>query len=89
MKFFIVLFAIVAVASAGHYAKYIHIPGDPPIPSLEAKPLALHGNDHTTRIKYHGSYVGHPHLVGVEVFKPAPNYEPSWTNVAAHGYGHE
>ncbi|XP_026825460.1 uncharacterized protein LOC113561968 [Ooceraea biroi] len=87
MKLFIVLFAIVAVASAGYHAEHIHVGGGPNIPALKAAPLALHGNDHTTRIHYSGPYVGHPHLVGVEEFKAAPNYEPSVTNVAVHGHG--
>ncbi|XP_012536993.1 uncharacterized protein LOC105837064 [Monomorium pharaonis] len=87
MKCFIILFALVAAASAGLHAEHIHVAGNPPIPGPKAAPLALHGNDHTTRIHYSGPHVGHPHLVGVEVFKPAPHYEPSWDNVAVHGHG--
>ncbi|KAL6254535.1 hypothetical protein P5V15_014588 [Pogonomyrmex californicus] len=87
MKLFVILFAIVAAASAGYHAQHIHLPGGPDIPGLKAAPLALHGNDHTTRIHWSGSYVGHPKLVGIEAFKPAPNYEPSWENVAVHGHG--
>ncbi|XP_011862433.1 PREDICTED: uncharacterized protein LOC105559037 [Vollenhovia emeryi] len=87
MKLFVVLFAIVAVASAGYHAQHIHVAGNPPIPGVQAHPLALHGNDHTTRLHYSGGHVGHPHLVGVEHFNPAPHYEPSVTNVATHGHG--
>ncbi|XP_071568912.1 uncharacterized protein [Temnothorax nylanderi] len=88
MKFFIVLFAIVAVASAGHLAQHIHIAGQPAIPAPHAAPLALHGNDHTTRLHYSGPHVGHPHLVGVDHLIPAPHFEPSVVNVAVHGHGH-
>ncbi|XP_067205776.1 uncharacterized protein [Linepithema humile] len=88
MKFFIILFAVVAVASAGlhHIPKYIHVSEQPSIPNLHAAPLALHGNDHVTRIHYSGPHVGHPHLVGIEHYNPAPHYEPSVTNVAVHGH---
>ncbi|XP_025157584.1 kininogen-1-like [Harpegnathos saltator] len=91
MKCFIVLFAIVAAVSAGGYghgAQHVHVAGNAPIPGLNAHPLALHGNDHTTRIHYTGSHVGHPHLVGVEHYNAAPHYEPSVTNVAVHGHGY-
>jgi len=57
------------------------------IPAPKAAPLAVHGNDHTTRIHYSGGNIGHPHLVGVEHYNPAPHYEPSVTNVAVGGYG--
>ncbi|XP_018362266.1 PREDICTED: uncharacterized protein LOC108760682 [Trachymyrmex cornetzi] len=87
MKFFIVLFAIVAVASAGHYAEHIHINGGPVIPAPKTSPLALHGNDHTTRLHYSGAHIGHPHLVGVDHYIPAPHYEPQVANVAIHGKG--
>ncbi|KYN29903.1 hypothetical protein ALC57_00648, partial [Trachymyrmex cornetzi] len=83
----IVLFAIVAVASAGHYAEHIHINGGPVIPAPKTSPLALHGNDHTTRLHYSGAHIGHPHLVGVDHYIPAPHYEPQVANVAIHGKG--
>ncbi|XP_032667129.1 cuticle protein 64-like [Odontomachus brunneus] len=100
MKCFIVLLAIVAAVSAGGYGGYghgpqvIHLPAGPQIPAQNPAPLAPHGNDHTTRIHYSGSHVGHPHLVGVEHYNAAPHYEPSVTNVAVGhgggygGYGH-
>ncbi|XP_029165246.1 uncharacterized protein LOC114936265 [Nylanderia fulva] len=85
MKFFVVLFAIVAVASAGlihHGPEIIHVGNQPSIPGPKASPLALHGNDHSTRIHYSAPHIGHPHLVGVEHYNPAPHYEPSVVNVA-------
>lgn len=72
-----------------HGPEHIHVAGNPPIPGIQAHPLALKGNDHVTRIHYHGPHIGHPHLVGVEHYNPAPNYEPSVTNVkVGHGDGH-
>ncbi|XP_070160468.1 uncharacterized protein [Polyergus mexicanus] len=90
MKFFVVLFAIVAVASAGltsyHAPEVVHLSGQPSIPGPKASPLLLHGNDHSTRIHYSAPHVGHPHLVGIEHYNPAPHYEPSVVNVALkHG----
>ncbi|XP_011263642.3 uncharacterized protein LOC105255826 [Camponotus floridanus] len=85
MKFFVVLFAVVAVASAGyihHAPEIIHVTGGPDIPALKAAPLAVHGDDKTTRIHYSGPHVGHPHLVGIEHYLPAPVYEPGYVNVA-------
>ncbi|CAL1673190.1 unnamed protein product [Lasius platythorax] len=86
MKYFVVLFAVVAVASAGliahHVPEIIHVSGQPSIPGPKASPLALHGNDHATRIHYDAPHIGHPHLVGIEHYNPAPHYEPSVTNVA-------
>jgi hypothetical protein len=90
MKCFIVLFAIVAAVSAGyhHAPEVIHVAGNPPIPGLKAHPLVPHGNDHTTKLHYSGSHIGHPHLVGVEHYHPAPHDEPGWSNVKVHGHGH-
>lgn len=82
----IVLFALVAVVTAGHAPTHIHVGGQPSIPAPHAAPLLLHGNDHATRIHYSGPHVGHPHLVGIEHYIPAPHHEPSVVNVAIHGH---
>lgn len=62
-----------------------YIPQQPAIPPPHPAPLHLHGNDHTTRIHYSGPHVGHPHLVGVEHYQPAP--EPAIAVVKTHGHG--
>ncbi|XP_018044909.1 PREDICTED: uncharacterized protein LOC108684889 [Atta colombica] len=79
MKFFIVLFAVVAVVSAGYEQVYhAHfIPQQPAIPPPHPGPLHIKGNDHVNRLHYDGPHVSHPHLVGVEHYAPAPEPEIS------------
>ncbi|XP_011694676.1 PREDICTED: uncharacterized protein LOC105454047 [Wasmannia auropunctata] len=87
MKFFIVLFAVVAAVSAGYEQVYHahYIPQQPAIPPPHPGPLHIKGNDHVTRIHYDAPHVGHPHLVGVEHYVAAP--EPAISVVKTHGHG--
>ncbi|XP_024879326.1 uncharacterized protein LOC112459454 [Temnothorax curvispinosus] len=87
MKFFIVLFAIVAAVSAGYEQVYHahYIPQQPAIPPPHPGPLHIKGNDHVTRLHYSGPHIPHPHLVGVEHYVPAP--EPAISVVKTHGHG--
>ncbi|XP_011350857.1 uncharacterized protein LOC105287113 isoform X1 [Ooceraea biroi] len=94
MKFFIVLFAVVAAASAGviyghhdpHVTQVLNVQKTPDIPASYPSPLNIK-LPHTavTKIHYSDSYVPHPHLVGVEHYVPAP--EPAIDVVKAHGHG--
>ncbi|XP_020284512.1 vitelline membrane protein 15a-3-like [Pseudomyrmex gracilis] len=93
MKFFIVLFAVVAAASAGligyhepevHHAHFI--PQQPAIPPPHPSPLHIKGHAHVSRIHYDAPHIPHPHLVGVEHYAPAP--EPQIAVVkTGHGHG--
>ncbi|KAL6254534.1 hypothetical protein P5V15_014587 [Pogonomyrmex californicus] len=94
MKFFIVLIALVAVASAGYighhqetyFAPFVNGAGHQPlVPGPHPKPISYKGNEHTTRIHYSGGHVGHPHLVGVEHYVGVP--EPGIAVVKAGGHG--
>ncbi|GAB1863136.1 hypothetical protein CAJAP_04215 [Camponotus japonicus] len=92
MKFFIVLFAVVAAVSAGyisHHEPEVHhvltIPQHTPIPPPHPKPLTVKGYDHVNKIHYDSPHVPHPHLVGVEHYVPAP--EPGISVVKTeHGW---
>ncbi|XP_032667120.1 uncharacterized protein LOC116842272 isoform X3 [Odontomachus brunneus] len=102
MKFFIVLLAVVAVASAGYigggygggygggHAQSYHvatIAQAPAIPAPHPAPISYKGNEHVNRIHYNGNTNGHPHLVGIEHYVAAA--EPAIGVVkVGHGHGH-
>ncbi|XP_076172510.1 uncharacterized protein LOC143149212 isoform X2 [Ptiloglossa arizonensis] len=80
MKFVIVLFAVMAVASAFpgipwaapvHAPQVVHalqIPQQPAIPPVHPQPLNIKVHAVSSRIPYHsGGYVK-PHLIGVEQY---------------------
>ncbi|XP_076621230.1 uncharacterized protein LOC143341835 [Colletes latitarsis] len=80
MKFVIVLFAVMAVASAFpgipwaapvHAPQVIHaiqVPQQPPIPPLHPQPLNIKVHAQSTRIPYHPAGIVKPHLIGVETY---------------------
>ncbi|KMQ97848.1 hypothetical protein RF55_1809 [Lasius niger] len=94
MKFFIVLFAVVAAASAGiiggyHEPEYHHvlnIPQHTPIPPPHPQPLNIKAQGHVTRIHYDAPHIPHPHLIGVEHYVPAPEPAISVVKTGHHGW---
>ncbi|KAH0948486.1 hypothetical protein HN011_002587 [Eciton burchellii] len=95
MKFFVILFAIVAAASAGiitgHHEPSVHhvlnIQQAPAIPAPHPQPLNIKLPHSTvTKIHYTGPHISEPHLVGVEHYVPAP--EPAISVIKTHGHGH-
>ncbi|XP_011310720.1 histidine-rich glycoprotein isoform X2 [Fopius arisanus] len=92
MKFFIALFALVAVAVAApgyehaHHVDAIQVPQQPAIPPLHPHPLHLKAHAHVQHIPYHHAHIGHPHLIGYEVAVHEPEVKHVVKPVHGHGW---
>ncbi|KAK9295044.1 hypothetical protein QLX08_010524 [Tetragonisca angustula] len=96
MKFVIVLFAAMAVASAypGYYHAPVHapevhqvlqIPQQPSIPPPHPQPLNIKiPHVSAVKIPYHGPKIVHPHLIGVESHYEEPQVKVVKVPVSHH-----